>query len=49
MSVMSELWMDVQDMLERGESWQNVAAALDVPLSWVEEVANDMVVEFDDE
>jgi NADH:ubiquinone oxidoreductase subunit E len=48
MSVMSELWMDVQDMLERGESWQSVADTLNVPVSWVEEVANDMT-EFENE
>jgi NADH:ubiquinone oxidoreductase subunit E len=48
MSVMSELWMDVQDMLERGESWQNVADTLNVPVSWVEEVARE-IAEFENE
>jgi hypothetical protein len=45
---MSELYMDIQDMLERGESWRDVADTLNVPVSWVEEVANDMA-EFDNE
>jgi NADH:ubiquinone oxidoreductase subunit E len=45
---MSELYMDIQDMLERGESWRSVADTLNVPMSWVEEVANDMT-EFENE
>lgn len=43
MSVMSNLHMDIQDMLEQGHSPWAVAKTLEVPVSWVYEVYEQLV------
>ncbi len=44
MSRMSELMLDISDEIERGElSFAEIANKFDVPLSWVDEVALEMM------
>ena len=44
MSRMSELMLDISDEIERGElSFVEIANKFDVPLSWVDEVALEMM------
>ena len=39
MSVMSELSMDIQDMLEEGFAPATIARILEIPVSWVYEAS----------
>jgi NADH:ubiquinone oxidoreductase subunit E len=42
MSVMSELHLDIQEMLLNGDkSFEEIANILEIPVSWVTEVAAD--------
>jgi predicted XRE-type DNA-binding protein len=43
MSVMSELHLDIQDLLLQGNmSFEQIAALLEVPMAWVAEVSKEM-------
>lgn len=43
MSVMSELHLDIQEMLLNGDkTFDEIAALLEVPMSWVAEVSKEM-------
>jgi hypothetical protein len=39
---MSELYLEIQEMLESDESFYYISKKLDIPLSWVQEVNQDM-------
>lgn len=51
MSRMSDLYIDMQEMLERGSSVEDVSDFFDVPVQWVQEalagLMQDMVEEVD--
>ena len=51
MSRMSDLYTDMQEMLERGSSVEDVSDFFDVPVQWVQEalagLMQDMVEEVD--
>jgi len=42
MSVMSELYLEIQEMLESDESFYYISKKLDIPVSWVLEVNQNM-------
>lgn len=42
MSVMSELHLEIQEMLEADESFYYICDKLNVPMSWVLEINQDM-------
>lgn len=41
MSKMAELVMDIEDMVEQGYSALSIAAKLNIPLNWAQEVVED--------
>lgn len=48
MSAMSELWLDIQLLLEQGLTVEEVAAKLNVSVKWVNSVALAQDAEHDD-
>lgn len=47
MSVMSELHESIQEMLDEGREPAIIASLLDVPVTWVYEVSEQVAEEFD--
>lgn len=42
MSVMSNIWLDIQQMIDQGHSFIYISNYLDIPVEWVVEVASTM-------
>ena len=49
MSVMSELFLDIQLDLEQGLNPRDIARRLDIPITWVYDVAETLEDESDEE
>ena len=46
MGKIKEKLADIQEYLQNGYDFEDTALILDVPISWVQEVAEEMIIEY---